>query len=83
MAVPKSTGPPEAAEPAIIAGEGGGAVKSSKQAELRTVLSQQAIENQEALRAILEKAPESVKPALREAIRVAGAGYEEALKNLD
>jgi outer membrane biosynthesis protein TonB len=83
ITVPESPESPEDAGPAIIVSEGGEAVKSNKQAELRAVLSQQAVENQDALRALLEKVPESVKPALREAIRVAGDGYEEAIKNLD
>ncbi len=76
---PKAPGPPEAVR-------GGGddkGVEPDKQAQLRKALSRQAIENQDALRAVLERVPESVRPALRQAIEMAGAGYEQALRNLD
>jgi hypothetical protein len=58
-------------------------IKPDGQSELRTLLSRRAVENQDALRAVLETAPESVKPALEEAIKLADASYEEALRRLD
>ncbi len=58
-------------------------VEPDERAQLKVDLSRRAAKNQEALEAVLEKASESVKPALRRAIEVAGAGYEQALRNLD
>ena len=46
-------------------------------------LAYRAGENSDALRAVLERAPESVRPALLEAIKLAGTGYERALKSLE
>jgi hypothetical protein len=76
---PKATGAPEDAGP----GKDDKGVKPDKQAQLKKTLSRQAVENQDALRAVLDRVPESVKPALRQAIERAGAGYEQALGNLD
>jgi len=84
---PKAPGPPEGAGP----GRGGGrdagrddeGIKPDKQARLRSNVAYRAVENIEALQEQLEKAPESVKPALRWAIEVAGNGYGRALRNLD
>jgi len=42
-----------------------------------------AVNNPAALRAVLETAPESTRPALRRAIAVSVAGYGKALKTLD
>ena len=82
-AVPKAPGPPEGVGPGRSGGRDGKGITPDKQARLRMVLSRRAVENREALRAVLERVPESVKPALRQAIEVAGAGYEQALRNLD
>jgi len=41
------------------------------------------VENSVALQELLERAPESLKPALRRAIEQANAAYEQALKRLD
>ncbi len=49
-------------------------------AQLRMTLSRYAVNHPAALRAMLEKAPESVRPALRRAITVSVAGYERALR---
>jgi hypothetical protein len=57
--------------------------KPDKQEQLKNTLSQQSLENLQALQNELEKAPESLKPALRRAIEVAGKAYAEALENLD
>jgi len=46
-------------------------------------VARNAADNPAALRDALEKAPESVKPALRRAIEVADAGYKQTLKALD
>ncbi len=51
--------------------------------KLRTTLANYAINHPAGLRAALEKAPESAKPALRRAIAVSVAGYERALKAWD
>lgn len=81
LAAPKAPGPSEEASQGKDGAEKG--IKSSKQAKLRVVLSRRAVENPEALRAVLKRAPESVKPALRQAIAAASAGYERALKHFD
>ena len=51
-----------------------------KRAELRMMLERAAIDNPDALRAILETTPESTKPALRQAIMIAVAKYQKALE---
>jgi hypothetical protein len=56
--------------------------KSDKQEKLRTILFEKAAKNSKALRDHLEKVPESLKPALEQAIEVADRGYEQALRNL-
>jgi hypothetical protein len=48
--------------------------------ELRQILADYAVSNPARLRAALEEAPESVKPALRQAIAIAVAGYDEAIR---
>ena len=58
-------------------------VRANNQAKLRTTLAYYAINHPAGLRAALDKAPESAKPALRRAIAVSVAGYERALKALD
>ncbi len=57
--------------------------KNDKQAKLREILSQNAAKNSRALRDQLKKAPESLKPALEQAIEANDKGYEQALNNLD
>ena len=81
---------PEAAQRAPVApgltreGRGGSEeVKLNKRDKLRGILARRAIEHQEVLREALEKAPESVKSALRQAIAAAEAGYSQALESLD
>jgi len=58
-------------------------VRANNQAKLRTTLAYYAVNHPAGLRAALDKAPESAKPALRRAIAVSVAGYERALKALD
>ena len=48
--------------------------------ELRQILAQYAISHPARLRAALEEAPESIKPALLQAIDISVAGYDAALK---
>jgi hypothetical protein len=64
-------------------GAGDEDTEAGKQADLRRSLATRAVENQAALRQVLERVPESVRPALEDAIELAGAGYEEALSNLN
>jgi len=64
-------------------GAGDGGVKVGKRAELRVSLARRAVEHPEVLQAALERAPESVKPALHRAIAAANRGYEKALESLD
>ena len=56
---------------------------ANSQAKLKITLERYAINHPAALQATLEKSPESVKPALRQAIATAVAGYEKALMALD
>lgn len=83
MAAPEAPAPFEDAELGGGGGKDDDGIKADELAELRLLLSQRAVENPEALRALLERAPESVKPALRQAIEQAIAAYEQALRNLD
>ena len=58
-------------------------VEANNRAKLRTTVARYAVNHPAALRAVLEKAPESAKPALRRAIAVSVAGYKRALEALD
>ena len=58
-------------------------VQPEARTRLRIILGRYAVNHPEALRAVLETAPESVKPALRRAIIVSVASYEKVLKALD
>jgi len=51
--------------------------------KLRTIVAHYAVNHPAGLRAALEKAPESAKPALRRAIAISEAGYKKALKGWD
>jgi len=57
--------------------------QANRRAKLRIIVAHYAVNHPEALRAVLETAPESVKPALRRAIAVSVARYEKALETLD
>jgi len=74
--------PPEPA-PAEVGGERGVQAKADKWAKLRMTVEDYAANHQAALQAVLEKAPESAKPALRRAIEISGADYKMALEALD
>ncbi len=58
-------------------------VRANNRAKLRATVANYAINHPAGLRAALEKAPESTKPALRRAIAVSEAGYERALRGWD
>lgn len=79
--------PAPAAETPPGQARGGGGKKppaqANRRAELRTTVANYAANHPAALRAVLETAPESAKPALRRAIAISVAGYEKALKSLD
>jgi hypothetical protein len=51
--------------------------------KLRTLLGRNSVNHLAELRAVLETAPESAKPALRQVINELAAGYEKALEALD
>jgi hypothetical protein len=70
----KAMPPPEA--------EHAGGSGAAEQAELRELVASSAASNTMALKEELEKAPESVRPALERAIEIADMGYEQALSNL-
>lgn len=82
---PKAKGSPKALGPLPEeSGESREAlIKVDSQAKLRMTIAHYAVNHPNALRTELEKAPESVKPALRRAIAVSVAGYEKVLKALD
>lgn len=81
-AAKQAPGPNEGAGLGREAGEKDGGGKPDKHEKLKNTLSQQALDNLRALQDELEKAPESLKPALRRAIEVAEKAYAEALANL-
>jgi hypothetical protein len=58
-------------------------VRNGNRAQLKNTLASDAASNREALRAMLDEAPESAKGALRQALAVSEYGYEEALKALE
>jgi hypothetical protein len=75
---------PLMAEAGSTAGRNGQAGASlSQQDELRMTLESNAARQTAALRAALEEAPESAKPALQEAISVSIDGYNRVRRNLD
>ncbi|MFH1647088.1 MAG: DUF5667 domain-containing protein [Chloroflexota bacterium] len=82
-ATPRAPGRSEEAHEKAVGKERKIAVKADEQAILRELLSRHALDNEVALREVLARVPESLKPALRRALEVAGAGYEQALRNLD
>jgi len=77
----------DAPAPALPPGEAWGGEDVSPQAgnraQLRNTVAHYAADHPAALRAVLDKTPESTKPALRRAIAVSVAGYQKALEALD
>jgi hypothetical protein len=69
--------------PEAAVSNNGGDAQADNQARLRMTLEYNAVNSTAALNAALEKAPESVKPALLEAIAISEAGYQKALEALD
>ena len=59
------------------------AEKAIRQGELRVAVARYAIRHPAALRAALNQAPESAKPALRRAIAISVVGYAKALKAVE
>ncbi|MFC1929865.1 DUF5667 domain-containing protein [Chloroflexota bacterium] len=59
------------------------AVELEEHAGLKALLADRAVAHREALYEVLQKAPESVKPALCQAIDITDSAYEEVLKALD
>ncbi len=57
--------------------------QANRRAKLRAAVAGYAANHTAVLREVLETAPESVKPALRRAIAISVAGYDNALKKLD
>lgn len=81
---PKVMAPPSAPAPAEEAKGGKGVYAgANNRAKLRMTVAHNAANHPQALRAVLEKAPESAKPALHRAIAVSVAGYKKALEALD
>jgi len=83
LAEPRAPGPREDAGRAADRGRKDKDVEPDNQARFRMNVSEQAMENIQELQDLLERAPESLKPALRRALEVAINGYEQALRNLD
>ena len=61
----------------------GAQIQANRQVELRITAQRLATIHSARLRAVLETAPESVKPALHRAIAISVAGYEKVLEALD
>ena len=55
-------------------------IQGNGRGKLRQMLALYAVSHPARLRAILQEAPESAKPALRQAITISVAGYEKALE---
>ncbi len=76
--------PPALAPPPGEAwGDRDGSPQAGNRAQLRNMVAHYAADHPAALQAILDKVPESTKPALRRAIAVSVAGYKRALEALD
>ena len=72
-------GAPVAPEEAEVAPE---SAKPDKRAKLRQIVARHAVEHPAALRAVLEKVPESAKPALAQVIAKSDTEYEKVLRAL-
>jgi hypothetical protein len=91
LMAPPAPAPPSAEEappeptpqPGRVWGGKDGYSQADSRAKLKMAVEHSAINHQAVLRAVLEKAPESAKPALRRAIAVSEAGYQRALEALD
>ena len=59
------------------------AVSLSPKSKLKLKIANYALSHPAALKAALERAPESVKPDIARAIAIAASGYERALKTLE
>ena len=64
-------------------GDGDERIKPGRRAKLKVVVARNAVNHPAALRAVLKKAPESAKPALRRAIAASDNGYKKALRVLE
>ena len=82
-AAPRAAGPDEGVGRAADSGRHEDEVKPDAQSKLRITVSGQAVRNSQKLQEALDKVPEALKPALRQALEVASSGYEQALRNLD
>ena len=58
-------------------------IKVDRRAKLRVIVAHNAVNHPAALRAVLERVPESAKPALRRAIAASDTGYKKALRVLE
>ena len=72
--------PPPAPEQSREGGRPAPVRPDNKRARLRIAVARYAIQHPDALRAALNNAPESAKPALRRAIAISVKGYERALR---
>lgn len=57
--------------------------RMQKRAQFKMMVTEKASVNPEAIREALKNAPESVKPALHQALTVADSGYQQALQALE
>lgn len=81
---PMLTAPSEAGPSSGVGSSAeGDSGKVGKWAKLKQDLLQSAASNRLALQDVLEKVPESARPAILQAIQSVDTGYEEALSNLD
>ncbi len=75
--------PAQEAAPEEAASERDASTRANDRAKLRMTIAHYAVKHPADLRAVLKKAPESARPALRRAITVSEAGYGRTLKALD
>jgi len=64
-------------------GGAGPVLKLDRRAQLRGDIQRRAARNSARLRALLETAPEEIKPAVTQAINTSEKGYEKAIDSLD
>lgn len=79
----EETPPPRAAPPTPPEDTQKANIAVDRRASLRETVEHYATTHPEQLRALLETAPESVKPALLQAIAILEADYEKALESLE
>ena len=83
MIAPRPAPSPPPEKGLVMERDGGARAQLNKQDRLRMTIARYAVNHPAVLRAVLEKAPESSKPALRRAIAIAEERYQKAIEALE